>query len=79
MSQRAGDEYFPTYASMMNRIGRERSWSAMTRGQLEAGRWPRGALLAGSSEEVAEKIPFEHDIFGNGRFMAQISVGTMAR
>jgi alkanesulfonate monooxygenase SsuD/methylene tetrahydromethanopterin reductase-like flavin-dependent oxidoreductase (luciferase family) len=76
-SQRAGDEYFPTYAAMMNRIGRERGWSPMTRGQFEAGRSPRGALLVGSPEEVAEKILFEHELFGNTRFMAQISVGTL--
>lgn len=76
-SQRASDEYFPTYAAMMNRIGRERGWSPMSRGQFEAGRSPRGALLVGSPEEVAEKILFEHELFGNERFMAQISVGTL--
>jgi alkanesulfonate monooxygenase SsuD/methylene tetrahydromethanopterin reductase-like flavin-dependent oxidoreductase (luciferase family) len=76
-SQRASDEYFPTYAAMMNRIGRERGWSAMTRGQFEVGRSLRGALLVGSPEEVAEKILFEHELFGNTRFMAQISVGTL--
>ena len=75
-SQEASDEYFPTYATMMNRIGRERGWSAMTREQFEAGRSPRGALLVGSPEQVAEKILFEHELFGNERFMAQISVGT---
>ena len=76
-SQQASDEYFPTYAAMMNRIGRERGWSAMTREQFEAGRSPRGALLVGDPEQVAEKILFEHELFGNERFMAQISVGAM--
>ena len=76
-SQQASDEYFPTYAAMMNRIGRERGWSVMTREQFEAGRSMRGALLVGSPEEVAEKILFEHELFGHQRFMAQISVGTM--
>jgi alkanesulfonate monooxygenase SsuD/methylene tetrahydromethanopterin reductase-like flavin-dependent oxidoreductase (luciferase family) len=76
-SQQAGDEYFPTYAAMMNRIGRERGWSPMGRGQFEMGRSPHGALLVGSPEEVAEKILFEHELFGHQRFMAQISVGTM--
>ncbi|HZF57509.1 MAG TPA: LLM class flavin-dependent oxidoreductase [Rubrobacter sp.] len=76
-SQQAGDEFFPTYAAMMNRIGRERGWSPMRRGQFEAGRAPRGALLVGSPEEVAEKILFEHELFGNTRFMAQISVGAL--
>jgi probable LLM family oxidoreductase len=74
-SQQASDEYFPTYAAMMNRIGRERGWSAMTREQFEAGRSPRGVLLVGDPEQVAEKILFEHELFGNERFMAQISVG----
>src|SRR4051812_7693818 len=50
-SQRAGDEYFPTYAAMMNRIGRERGWSPMGRGQFEMGRSPHGALLVGSPQE----------------------------
>jgi alkanesulfonate monooxygenase SsuD/methylene tetrahydromethanopterin reductase-like flavin-dependent oxidoreductase (luciferase family) len=76
-SQQAGDEYLPTYAAMMNRIGRERGWSPMGRGQFEMGRSPHGALLVGSPEEVAEKILFEHELFGHQRFMAQISVGTM--
>jgi alkanesulfonate monooxygenase SsuD/methylene tetrahydromethanopterin reductase-like flavin-dependent oxidoreductase (luciferase family) len=76
-SQQAGDEYFPTYAAMMNRIGRERGWSPMSRSQFEMGRSPHGALLVGSPEEVAEKILFEHELFGHQRFMAQISVGTM--
>jgi alkanesulfonate monooxygenase SsuD/methylene tetrahydromethanopterin reductase-like flavin-dependent oxidoreductase (luciferase family) len=76
-SQRASDEYFPTYAAMMNRIGRERGWSVMTREQFEAGRSMRGALLVGSPEEVAEKILFEHELFGHQRFMAQVSIGTL--
>lgn len=76
-SQRAGDEYFPAYAAMMTRIGRERGWPPMSRAQFEAGRSPRGALLVGSPEEVAEKILFEYELFENQRFMAQISVGAM--
>jgi probable LLM family oxidoreductase len=76
-SRQASDEYFPTYAAMMNRIGRERGWAPMSRGQFEAGRSPRGALVVGSPEEVVEKILFEHELFGHERFMAQISVGTM--
>jgi probable LLM family oxidoreductase len=76
-SRRAADEYFPTYSAMMNRIGRERGWAPLGREQFEAGRSPRGALLVGSPEEVAEKILFEHELFGLGRFMAQISVGAM--
>jgi probable LLM family oxidoreductase len=77
-SQGAGDKYFPTYAAMMNRIGHERGWPPMGRSQFETGRSPRGALVVGSPEEVAEKILYQHELFGHERFMAQISVGTMA-
>jgi probable LLM family oxidoreductase len=73
----ARDEFFPAYAAMMNRIGRERGWSSMTRAQFEALCAPRGALLVGSPAEVVEKILFEHQIFGHQRFLAQISVGAM--
>src|ERR671913_440805 len=76
-SQQAGDEFFPTYAAMMNRIGKERGWSPMGRGQFEMGRPPRGALVVGSPEEVVQKILYEHELFGHKRFMAQISVGTI--
>lgn len=76
-SRRASDEYFPDYAAMMNRIGRERGWAPMGRAQFEAGRSPRGALVVGSPEEVVEKILFEHELFDHRRFMAQISVGTL--
>jgi alkanesulfonate monooxygenase SsuD/methylene tetrahydromethanopterin reductase-like flavin-dependent oxidoreductase (luciferase family) len=76
-SQQASDEYLPTYAAMMNRIGRERGWSPMGRRQFDMGRSPRGALLVGSPEEVVQKILFEHELFGHKRFMAQISVGAM--
>jgi alkanesulfonate monooxygenase SsuD/methylene tetrahydromethanopterin reductase-like flavin-dependent oxidoreductase (luciferase family) len=62
---------------MMNRIGRERGWPPIGRGQFEMGRSPRGALLVGSPEEVAEKILLEHEFFGHDRFMAQISIGAL--
>jgi alkanesulfonate monooxygenase SsuD/methylene tetrahydromethanopterin reductase-like flavin-dependent oxidoreductase (luciferase family) len=37
-----------------------------------------GTLVVGSPEEVAEKIRFEHELFGHQGIMVQISVGTMA-
>jgi alkanesulfonate monooxygenase SsuD/methylene tetrahydromethanopterin reductase-like flavin-dependent oxidoreductase (luciferase family) len=76
-SQQARDEFFPAYATMMNRIGRERGWSGMTRQQFDALCSPRGALLVGSPAEVAEKILYEHELFGHSRYLAQISVGPL--
>src|SRR5215217_4590551 len=74
-SQEAADDFFPAYAGMMNRIGRERGWSPMTRQQFDQLRSLRGAVVVGSTQQVVEKILFQHDLFGHQRFMAQVSVG----
>ena len=76
-SKRAADEFFPPYAHVMTKIGRERGWPPTTREQFDALRSPRGALLVGSPQEVIDKILFQHRIFGHQRFLAQMSVGTM--
>src|SRR6476661_8669269 len=62
-SQRAAEEFFPPYAAMMTAIGRERGWSPMLRQDFDALRTRRGALVAGSPEEVVEKILFQHAHF----------------
>jgi alkanesulfonate monooxygenase SsuD/methylene tetrahydromethanopterin reductase-like flavin-dependent oxidoreductase (luciferase family) len=76
-TQRAAGEYAGAYAAMMNRIGRERGWSPLGREQYDALRSPRGALVVGSPQEVAEKILFQHEVFGHQRFLMQVSVGTL--
>jgi probable LLM family oxidoreductase len=76
-SGRAADEFFPAYSGMMNAVGRERGWAPIGRREFEELRSPRGALAVGSPEEVAEKILFEHELFGHDRFLAQISVGSL--
>ena len=76
-SSQAADDFFPPYAQVMSRIGRDRGWPPTTREQFEAMRGPRGSLLVGSPDEVVEKILFEHELFGNDRFLLQLSVGTM--
>ena len=76
-SRRAMDEFYPSYADSMTRIGRERGWPPTTREQVEAGRTPRGALFVGSPREVIDKILFQHSLFGHTRFMAQVGVGTL--
>jgi probable LLM family oxidoreductase len=76
-SAQAADEWYPSYAEVMTRIGRERGWPPATRAQYDAQRGPRGALLVGTPEEVAERIVYQHGIFGHQRFLMQFSVGTM--
>ena len=55
-TKEAIDDFYPGYAASMSEIGKERGWPPMTRGHFEAQAGPKGALLVGSAEEVAEKI-----------------------
>jgi probable LLM family oxidoreductase len=76
-SQQAADEFFQTYAYVMSKIGRERGWPPVTREQFEFMRNPTGSLLVGSTQQVIDKILYEHELFGFTRFMVQFSVGTL--
>lgn len=76
-SQEAADIFYPTYAATMSKLGRERGWPPMNRNQYEAMRAEHGSLLVGSPQEVIDKILYEYELFGNTRFLAQMSVGTI--
>jgi probable LLM family oxidoreductase len=76
-SQEALDVSFPPVAEAMNRIGRERGWSPMSRADYEASAEPRGANFVGSPEQVVEKILFQHQVFRHRRFLLQLTVGSM--
>lgn len=76
-SQAAINEFYPPYAEVMTRIGKERGWSGMDRQQFEAMTGPQGALLVGSPQQVIDKILYEHELFGHTRFLAQMSIGTL--
>jgi len=55
-SRQAADEFFPGYAEIFNKIGRERGWPPVTRSGFDAQIGTKGALLVGDANEVAEKI-----------------------
>ncbi len=76
--QEANGAFADSYLAMMNRIGRERGWPPSGRPEYDALRSPRGALAVGSPEQVAEKILFEHELFGHQRYLGQMSVGAVA-
>jgi probable LLM family oxidoreductase len=76
-SQQAADEWYPAFALTMNKIGRERGWPPITREGYDASLTLRGANFAGTPEQVAEKILFQHEIFGHQRFLLQITVGSL--
>jgi probable LLM family oxidoreductase len=73
----AVETFYPPYAEVMSTIGRERGWSAMTRGQFEALRSPTGSLLLGNPQDVIDKMLYEHELFKYDRFLMHLSVGTM--
>ena len=72
-SQEAADASWPQFSAMMAKIGRERGWPPMTREDFEASRTLRGANAVGSPREIAEKILFQHEIFGHQRFLLYLS------
>jgi probable LLM family oxidoreductase len=74
----ADSAFAAPYLATMNRIGRERGWPPSGRPEYEALRAPDGALAVGSPEQVAEKILYEHQLFGNDRYIGQMSVGAVA-
>lgn len=76
-SEKSGDDYYPTYAAMMNRIGKERGWLPLSREQFDANRSLKGYLMVGSVQQVIDKILYEHELFNHTRFLAQMSVGTV--
>jgi probable LLM family oxidoreductase len=77
-SQAAADEAYPPLAMMMNRIARERGFALLDRGSFDASRTLRGANFVGSPAEVAEKILWQHELFGHDRFLLQVIGGGMS-
>ncbi|KUG06928.1 LLM class flavin-dependent oxidoreductase [Solirubrum puertoriconensis] len=55
-TQQAQNEFFPGYARTFSARARERGGMPITRPQFDAQVGPRGALLVGSPEEIADKI-----------------------
>ena len=74
----AADEFYPGYAADMNRIGRERGWSPMTRGRFDALLGPGGALAVGGPDTVAAKVAeYDAALGGIDRFQFQMSVARL--
>jgi probable LLM family oxidoreductase len=73
----AADEFYPSYAVAMSRLGAERGWGPMTRIQFESMRGRDGSLVLGDPAAVADKILRWRHVLGIERFMLHISVGTM--
>jgi probable LLM family oxidoreductase len=72
-SQEAVADFYPGYAETFTRIGKERGWPPVTKAHFDAQNGPRGALLVGGPEEVAEKIVRHSESLGGiSRFTFQM-------
>lgn len=71
----AAEQFYEPQAAVMNRIGRERGFSPMTRAHFNQSIGPNGAIFLGSPEALAEKIIAHHRIFKNDRFLLQMAIG----
>ncbi len=63
-TQEAIADFYPGYAETFTRIGKERGWPPVTRAHFDAQMGPKGALLIGGPEEIAEKIRRHSEALG---------------
>jgi probable LLM family oxidoreductase len=77
-NEEAGEEYYPSYAAAMSRLGQERGWGPMTRQQFDWMRSAEGSLVLGDAETVAAKILRWSGVLGVNRFELHVSVGTLS-
>lgn len=54
--EKAIADYYPGYQELWTKLGKERGWPPVTRGQFDALIAPRGVLAVGGPEEVAKKL-----------------------
>lgn len=75
--EQATREFYPSYKTAMDLIGRTRGWAPMTSQAFEAMAGPDGSLVIGDPRQVADKILAMKADLGIDRFMLHVSVGTM--
>jgi len=73
--QKLKESYYPLYADMMNRVGRDRGWPPYQRAQYDFGLSRHGHLIIGDINEAVEKILYCIETFGLTRFSAHMDAG----
>jgi alkanesulfonate monooxygenase SsuD/methylene tetrahydromethanopterin reductase-like flavin-dependent oxidoreductase (luciferase family) len=75
---KAKDAFFPGWAHLTTKVGRERGWSAPSRQQFEAMCGPEGAFLIGDPATVASKmLDASNTLGGVGRITFQMSTASL--
>jgi probable LLM family oxidoreductase len=66
-------DYYPGYAELWTKLGKERGWPPVTRPQFDSLIAPRGVLVVGGPEQVAEKLLRHSEALGGvDRFTFQM-------
>jgi probable LLM family oxidoreductase len=66
-------DYYPGYAELWTKLGRERGWPPVTKAQFDSLIAPKGVLVVGSPQQVAEKLLRHSEALGGvDRFTFQM-------
>jgi probable LLM family oxidoreductase len=72
-NEQAIADYYPGYAELWTKMGKERGWPPVTRSQFNALIAPEGVLVVGSPQQVAEKLARHSEALGGvDRFTFQM-------
>jgi probable LLM family oxidoreductase len=71
--EQAVSDYYPGYAELWTKLGRERGWPPVTRSHFDSMVAPQGVLVVGGPERVAEKLIRHSEALGGiDRFTFQM-------
>ncbi len=74
----ARDAFYPGWAQLTGKVGRERGWAPPSRRQFDALAGPEGAFLVGSPETVADKMLHASETLGGiSRITFQMSTAAL--
>ncbi|MEP6614331.1 MAG: LLM class flavin-dependent oxidoreductase [Mucilaginibacter sp.] len=72
-NEQALADYYPGYAELWTKLGRERGWPPVTKSQFDTLVAPKGVLVVGGPEQVAEKLLRHSEALGGiDRFTFQM-------
>lgn len=72
-TEQAVADYYPGYAELWTKLGKERGWPPVTKAHFDAQAAPKGVLVVGSAKEVAEKLLRHSEALGGvDRFTFQM-------
>ena len=74
-SQGARDTFFPYYSRYIGNNMPGARGQLLPRDAFDSWAGPRGALFAGSPQEIIDKILWERELLGHDRFLAQVGLG----